>query len=88
MKESDGSFVVSAYAFEEESIKAFKSWQSDINKEVYVVGPLLPPSSGAVSGSARGSVETEMFLKKAQTEHGPNSVFYVCSINRLTILSS
>ncbi|PPQ70942.1 hypothetical protein CVT25_013291 [Psilocybe cyanescens] len=77
MRESDGAFVVSAYAFEEESIKAFKSWQSDMNKEVYIVGPLLPPSSGSVAGSARGSSETEAFLEKAQATYGTNSVFYI-----------
>ncbi|PPQ92738.1 hypothetical protein CVT25_015359 [Psilocybe cyanescens] len=77
MKQTDGAFLVTAYAFEKQSIEALKSWHAEINKEVYVVGPLLPSRDGLVADTSRGSTETEVFLEKAQAEYGENSVVFI-----------
>ncbi|KAH9476163.1 UDP-glycosyltransferase 84A1 [Psilocybe cubensis] len=77
MRQTDGAFLVTAYAFEKESIEALKSWHSEINKEVFVVGPLLPSIGGAVSDTTRGSSETELFLQNAQAKYGEHSVIFI-----------
>lgn len=86
MRQTDGAFLVTAYAFERESIEALKSWHAEINKEVYVVGPLLPSKDDVIADSSRGSSETKLFLEKAQAEYGEHSVVFVCSINRIDVL--
>lgn len=74
LKEGDAVFVTSAYAFEDESIDALKTFFSQWNKEVFIIGPLLPSGYGTVTESARGSKETEDFLERAKKKHGERSV--------------
>ena len=63
------------------SLDAVKQWLSDIQKDVYVLGPLLPPGYGAkMQDNEEGtSVEIETFLGKMLAQHGKRSVFFVKS---------
>ena len=56
-----------------------KQWLFDIQKDVYVLGPLLPPGYGSkMQDNQEGaSVEIETFLGKMLAQHGKRSVFFV-----------
>ena len=58
-----------------------KQWFSDMQKEVHVLGPLLPPGYGTkTQDSEEGtSVDIETFLGKMLEQHGKRSVFFVNS---------
>lgn len=77
LMESDVILVTTTYAFEKESLEGLKSWFSDWNKDVFVIGPLLPSGYGTLADSPRGSNEIQEFLDKKQSEDGPNSVVLV-----------
>ena len=53
-------------------------WFSDIQKEVHVLGPLLPSGYGSESqnGELGKSVDIEAFLVKMLVQHGERSVFF------------
>ncbi|PPQ89308.1 hypothetical protein CVT25_000375 [Psilocybe cyanescens] len=74
LKECDAVFATTAYAFEAESIGAFKSWFASWKKDAYVIGPVL--STRKVE-DAPGSTETKDFLEKAQAEYGEKSVLLI-----------
>lgn len=77
LRESDAGFVTSAYVFEAESMEAIKSWFSEWNQDIYIIGPLLPTGYGIDEESDRGSKETSDFLQKSLVEYGENSVMLV-----------
>jgi hypothetical protein len=60
-----------------------KQWFSDMQKEIHVLGPLLPSGYGTVTetqntGTEEGSsVDIEAFLGEMQVLHGKRSVFFV-----------
>ena len=58
-----------------------KKWFSDMQKEVYVLGPLLPPGYGIETQNCEegASVDIETFLGEMQVQHGKRSVFFVRS---------
>jgi hypothetical protein len=58
-----------------------KQWFSDMQKEVHVLGPLLPPGIGTKTqnGEEGTSVDIETFLGEMLVEHGERSVFFVRS---------
>jgi hypothetical protein len=70
-----------SYAYESVSLDAVKQWFSDMQKEIYVLGPLLPPGYGIEiqnTGSEEGSsVDIETFLGEMLVQHGRGSVFFV-----------
>ena len=57
-----------------------------MQKELHVLGPLLPPGYGtkAQNGEEGTSVEIETFLGKMLVEHGERSVFFVRFIHYFT----
>jgi hypothetical protein len=73
----DKVFIASAYAFENESLEAMKSWLSDWKKETYVVGPVLPLSYGSVAQSSRGALDIEAFLDRMLIQQGKNTVLLI-----------
>ncbi|PPQ80127.1 hypothetical protein CVT25_001426 [Psilocybe cyanescens] len=77
LRESDAGFVTSAYVFEAESMEAIKSWFSEWNQDIYIIGPLLPTGYGIDEESDRGSKETSDFLQKSLVEYGENSVMLI-----------
>ncbi|KDR73125.1 hypothetical protein GALMADRAFT_158264 [Galerina marginata CBS 339.88] len=77
LQECDEVFISSAYSFEEQSIAAAKSWFSEMKKDTYVIGPLLPFGYGTVAQSSRGAVDVEAFLDKMLIQQGGNSVIFV-----------
>jgi hypothetical protein len=58
---------------------AMKQWFSDMQKELFVLGPLLPPGYGIETqkGEEGASVEIETFLGEMLEQHGKASVFFV-----------
>jgi hypothetical protein len=55
-----------------------KQWFSDMQKEVHVLGPLLPPGYGSESQNSEvgASVDIEAFLGEMLVQHGKRSVFF------------
>ena len=56
-----------------------KQWFSDMQKEVHVLGPLLPSGYGIETQNTEegASVDIEAFLGEMQAQHGERSVFFV-----------
>ena len=56
-----------------------KQWFSDMQKDIYVLGPLLPPGYGieTQNGEEGTSDEVEAFLGEMLVQHGKRSVFFV-----------
>ena len=67
------------YAYESVSLDALKQCLSNMQKELYVLGPLLPPGYGTKTqnGEEGTSVDIETFLGKMLVQHGERSVFFV-----------
>jgi hypothetical protein len=78
-QECDAAIVTTSYAYESVSLDALKQWFSDMQKEVHVLGPLLPPGYGTKrQNSEEGtSVDIEPFLGEMLVHHGKRSVFFV-----------
>ena len=75
--------MTTSYAYESLSLDALKKWfYDDMQKEVHVLGPLLPPGYGTkIQNNEEGtSVDIETFLGEMQVQHGERSVFFVRSI--------
>ena len=71
--------MTTSYAYESASLDAVKKWFSDMQKEVHVLGPLLPAGYGTkTQNSEEGtSVDIEKFLGEMLVQHGERSVYYV-----------
>ena len=71
--------MTTSYAYESASLDAVKQWFSDMQKEVHVLGPLLPPSYGTeTQNNEEGTnVDIETFLGDMLVQHGKRSVFFV-----------
>ena len=56
-----------------------KQWFSNMQKEIYVLGPLLPPGYGIETQNCEEgeSDDIEAFLGEMQVKHGKRSVFFV-----------
>ena len=80
-RECDAVIVSTSYAYDSVSLDALKQWFSDMQKEVHVLGPLLPPGYGTkTQNSEEGtSVDIEKFLGEMLVQHGKRSVFFVRS---------
>ena len=71
--------MTTSYAYESLSLDAVKQWFSDIQKEVHVLGPLLPSGFGILNGEEGTSADIETFLEEMLVQHGERSVFFVRS---------
>ena len=80
-RECDAAIVGTSYAFDSVSLDAVKEWFSGMQKEVHVLGPLLPPGYGSktLNGEEGASVDIETFLGEMLVHHGERSIFYVKS---------
>ena len=78
-RECDGAIVTTSYAYESESLDAVKQWFSDTQKEVHVLGPLLPPGYGTkTQNNEEGTnVDIDTFLGEMLEQYGKRSVFFV-----------
>ena len=78
-RECDAAIMTTSYAYESVSLDAMKEWFSDMQKEVHVLGPLLPPGYGinTQNGEEGTSVDIETFLGEMLVHHGERSVFFV-----------
>jgi hypothetical protein len=56
-----------------------KQWFSDMQKDLYVLGPLLPHGYGieTQNGEKGASIDIETFLGEMLVQHGKRSVFFV-----------
>jgi hypothetical protein len=75
--------VTTSYAYDSLSLDAVKQGFSDMQKEVHVLGPLLPPGYGTkTQNSEEGtSFDIETFLGEMLVQHGERSVFFVRSFH-------
>jgi hypothetical protein len=73
--------VTTSYAYDSISLDALKQCFSDKQKELYVLGPLLPSGYGYGTKTQNGEEGTnsdiETFLGEMLEQHGERSVFYV-----------
>ena len=71
--------MTTSYAYDSVSLDAMKQWFTDMQKEIYVLGPLLPPYYGIETQNDEegASVDIERFLGEMQEQHGKQSVFLV-----------
>ena len=78
-RECDALIVSTSYVYDSVSLDALKQWFSDMQKEVHVLGPLLPPGYGTkMQNSEEGtSADIEKFLGEMLVQHGKRSVFFV-----------
>ena len=78
-RECDATIINTPHAYEYASLDAMKQWFSDMQKEIYVLGPLLPLGYGieTQNGEEGASVDIETFLGEMQVQHGKRSVFFV-----------
>ena len=81
MQECDAAIVITSYAYDSVSLDAMKQWFSGVQKEVHVLGPLLPPGYGTKTqnGEEGLSVDIDTFLGDMLVQHGERSVFFVRS---------
>ena len=80
--------MTTSYAYESVSLDAVKQWFSDLQKEVHVLGPLLPPGYGTkTQNSEEGtSVDIETYLGKMLVQYGQRSVFFVNSFSLFCVV--
>jgi hypothetical protein len=78
-RECDAVIVTTSYNYESVSLDAMKQWLSGIQKEIHVLGPLLPPGYGIETQNTEegASVDIETFLGEMLGQHGKRSVFFV-----------
>jgi hypothetical protein len=78
---------VSSAAFDQEALEAMRTWLAETNRQMYAVGPLVPPGFGdrglsdaakqiEIDSSAKGG-EFQAFLDKTLKSHGEHSLIYV-----------
>ena len=79
--ECDAAIVTTSYAYESVSLEALSQCFSDMQKELHVLGPLLPTGYGTkTQNSEEGtSTDIETFLREMLVQHGERSVFFVRS---------
>ena len=80
-QECDATIVTTSYSYESVSLDAMKQWFSDMQKEVHVLGPLLPVGYGTETQNTEegASVDIETFLGEMLVQYGKRSVFFVRS---------
>lgn len=78
-QECDAAIVTTSYAYESASLDAMKEWFSNMQKEVHILGPLLPPGYGTKTQNSEegSSVDIEKFLGEMLEQHGKQSVYFV-----------
>lgn len=86
----DGVICTSSSSYEPESIDALRKWLADSgNRELYIIGPLVPPGVGRVgvglsdsakslelAGSENGN-DCQLFMDRVLRERGEKSLIYV-----------
>ena len=77
-RECDAMIVTTSYAYESASLDAMKQWFSDMQKEIHVLGPLLPSGYGIEiqNSEEEASIDMEAFLGEMLVQHGKRSVFF------------
>ena len=75
-RECDAIVLTTSYAYESVSLDAMKQWLSNIQKEVHVLGPLLPAAFGT-DNEEGANVDIETFLGEMLVQHGKRSVLLV-----------
>ena len=73
--------MTTSYAYDSVSLDALNQCFSDLQKELHVLGPLLPPGYGTKiqNGEEGTSSDIEAFLGEMLVQHGERSVFFVRS---------
>ncbi|GLB39043.1 putative UDP-glucoronosyl and UDP-glucosyl transferase [Lyophyllum shimeji] len=77
LADSDGIMIASADAYERESLDAVRAWFGEMQKPVYVVGPLLPAGYAAQSDVNEWNANIADFLSNMLEKHGRRSVLFI-----------
>jgi hypothetical protein len=79
VRKCDASIINSSYDYESVSLDGMKQWFSDMQKDFYVLGPLLPLGYGneTQNGEKGANIDIERFLGEMLVQHGKRSVFFV-----------
>lgn len=78
LTECNGIFVGTAPAYDGETLVALQNWATHtLHKQLYALGPLLPPGYGAPTSIAPRDIEMKAFLEAMETKFGENSVLLV-----------
>ena len=76
--------MTTSSAYDSDSLDALKRWFFDMQKELHVLGPLLPHGYGFKTRSSHceegTNVNIERFLKEMLVQYGERSVFLVLRI--------
>ena len=67
-RECDATIVTTSYTYKSSSLDAMKQWFSDMQKEIYVLGPLLPSGYGIETQKSEegANLDVEVFLAEMQ----------------------
>ena len=78
-RECDAIIGTTSYIYESASLDAMKQGFSDMQKEVHILGPLLPAGYGTEPPKTEEGVNSdiEAFLAEMLKRHGKRSVFFV-----------
>jgi len=77
-RECDATIVTTSYIYESAGLDAMKQWFSDMQKEIHVFGPLLPPGYETRNTGAEAGVDSmEVFLREMLIQYGERSVFFI-----------
>ncbi|KAF9552859.1 UDP-Glycosyltransferase/glycogen phosphorylase [Agrocybe pediades] len=78
LEQSDGIIHSTPYELEKEPIEGLKQWFSNWgNKDVHVIGPLLPDTFGKAEQSHQGADAIKEFLNNMLQKEGAQSVIYI-----------
>ena len=80
-RESDATVVATSYYYDSLSLDALKEWFASMQKDIHVLGPLLPAGFGTETQNAKEGAggDIEAFLEEMLVQHGKRSVFFVGS---------
>lgn len=85
LRKADGVVSVSSMAYESASVEAFRRWLLEFGRDIYAIGPLLPPNTTLNTGAkdaekemSHNGSETEDFLNHIFKKYGQHSLLYVC----------
>ena len=77
----DGLVIATPHFYEpRESLDALVEWFGKTNREVHIIGPLLPTADDAGATERKQSEmaqEIDSFMTRIMASHGPRSMLYV-----------
>ena len=78
--------MATSYYYDSLSLDAMKEWFASMQKDIHVLGPLLPAGFGTETQNAKEGAggDIEVFLEEKLVQHGKRSVSFVGSFSLLS----